>query len=201
LAGGNAVSPGVYDARDGRCLNSGEQLNICESICLRGWELYLVGDKVAVSGQPFYGNPDYPVVDATCYEKALHVPLGERDIVWLNNLEVRCYRPIAKDVLNKCVRERAYPGNHIIPSWGKFEAGQVPVWAQRVPGSVGIAVGKNAVAVATASHVMAFGIADGKELWRCALPVPPVAWGIALDRRGDVLVSCRDGRVRCFGAR
>ena len=30
---------------------------------------------------------------------------------------------------------------------------------------------------------------------------PPVAWGIALDRRGDVLVACKDGRVRCFGAR
>ena len=201
LAGGNAVSPGVYDIADGACLNKGDRLNICESICLRGWELYLIGDKVVPGGQLFYGSPDHLVVDATCFEKVHHVSAGDRDIVWLNGLEVRCYRPIAKDVLTRCVREREYPGNHIISTWGKFEPGQVPVWAQRCEGGAGIAVGRNAVVAATASHVIAFSIADGAELWRCALPAPPVAWGIALDRRGDVLIACKDGHVRCFGAR
>ncbi len=201
LAGGNAVSPGAYDAKDGRCLNNGDDLNVCESICLRGWELYLVGDKVAVSGQPFYGSPDFPVIDATCFAKALHVPAGERDIVWLNNIDVRCYRPIAKELLDKCVLDRKYPGNHIIAAWGKFEPGQVPVWARRCEGSVGIAVGKNAVAVATATQVLALNIADGTQLWSCPLAAPPVPWGIALDRRGSVLVACKDGRVRCFGGK
>ena len=63
LAGGNAVSPGVYDAATGKCLNAPPtQMG---SGAPRGRELRLSGNRVSVSGQPFYSHPDCPVYDAS----------------------------------------------------------------------------------------------------------------------------------------
>lgn len=132
----------VYDIKDGKCLNSGDLLNICESICLRGWELFLVGDKVVVGGQPFYRDPDNPVVDATVTEKVLHASTGEKDIIWLNNNTIRCYAPIEKKLLNDSVYERKYPGHYIIPSWGKLDIENKPLWEYNCEGSVALAVCK-----------------------------------------------------------
>jgi hypothetical protein len=76
---------------------------------------------------------------------------------------------------------------------------------------VALAVTPNAVIVAgvdrremkervdTTAAVTALGIADGKPLWKQTLPAPPVSWGLAVDRRGQVLVALQDGRVVCFG--
>ncbi|HUT88979.1 MAG TPA: hypothetical protein VMY37_05765 [Thermoguttaceae bacterium] len=47
--------------------------------------------------------------------------------------------------------------------------------------------------------ITALGIQDGKPLWKHPLPAAPVAWGLAVDRRGRVLVTLRDGRVLSFG--
>ena len=60
LAGGNAVSPGVYDARSGKCLNSPPPPG---SRAPRGRQLDLAGNKVLVSGQPLYSVPSAPVYD------------------------------------------------------------------------------------------------------------------------------------------
>jgi len=52
LAGGNAVSPAIYDAANGRCLNNPEELrqlvqnNLVTSQSPRGWELFLLADRV-----------------------------------------------------------------------------------------------------------------------------------------------------------
>jgi outer membrane protein assembly factor BamB len=64
LAGGNAVSPGVFDAADGRCLSpppGGRGTS-----APRGRELTLVSNQVAVSGQPLYSLAEYPVYDRSC---------------------------------------------------------------------------------------------------------------------------------------
>jgi len=199
LAGGNAVSPGIYDIANGKCLNDGSKLNICESICLRGWELYLLGDKVAVGGQPFYGDPENPVIDPTVFEKALHASTGERDIIWLDGREVRGYEPIPKDALSACVYERTYPGDHIIRPWGKLALKQEPLWTQRVDGSIGVALCKDAVVVLRGSDLVAFDLAGGKPLWTQPLPAAAVVWGLAIDRDGRVIVSLKDGRIICVG--
>jgi outer membrane protein assembly factor BamB len=47
--------------------------------------------------------------------------------------------------------------------------------------------------------ITALALADGKLLWQHSLAAGPVAWGLAVDRRGQVLVTLRDGRVTCFG--
>jgi outer membrane protein assembly factor BamB len=64
LAGGNAVSPGVFDAADGRCLSQPPGGH--GTSAPRGRELTLVSNHVAVSGQPLYSLAEYPVYDASC---------------------------------------------------------------------------------------------------------------------------------------
>ncbi|MFC1509397.1 PQQ-binding-like beta-propeller repeat protein [Candidatus Omnitrophota bacterium] len=200
MAGGNAVSPAVYDLADGRCLNNGDSLNICESICLRGWELYLVGDKVTAGGQPLYRDREFPVVDETVSEKLLHVSTGECDILWLDGKELRCHNPIAKKILNDSVMKRRYPGWYKIPTWGKLNITEEPIWRRDCDGSIAVAVCKNAVVVVREHEVAAVNIKDGKTIWRRPIPVEPVPWGLAVDRDGRVIVSLKDGRVVCFGA-
>jgi len=61
LASGNTVSPGVFDVADGRCLN--DVPGSMGSGARGGRELTLTKGGVAVSGQPLYSLPEYPVYD------------------------------------------------------------------------------------------------------------------------------------------
>jgi outer membrane protein assembly factor BamB len=61
LAGGDAVSPAVFDAATGKCLSNPPSAP--GSQAPRGRELMLAGGGVQVSGQPFYSKPGYPVYD------------------------------------------------------------------------------------------------------------------------------------------
>ena len=45
----------------------------------------------------------------------------------------------------------------------------------------------------------AFELQRGTELWSHSLPVRPVAWGLAIDRDGCVIVTLKDGTITCFG--
>ncbi len=199
LAGGNAISPGVYDISNGKCLISGDFLDNCQSVSMRGWELYLIGDKIVVGGQPFYGDPNHPVVDVTVFEKALHTSTGEKDILWMNDNEIRCYNPIDNKVLNNCVSEREFPGNHVVRSWGKLDIENKPVWEHKCEGSVAVALCKNAVIVAKEKEVIALDLKNGKILWKVPLPVSPVRWGIAVDRNGHTILTLKNGKVICIG--
>jgi len=61
LAGGNTVSPGVFDAQSGRCLNPPP--TGMGSHAPRGRELILTGAQLRVTGQPLYSLPSTPVYD------------------------------------------------------------------------------------------------------------------------------------------
>ena len=61
LAGGNAVSPGVFDAASGRCLNEAPQS--MGSTAVRGRELTLTPKGVLASGHPLNSRPSAPVYD------------------------------------------------------------------------------------------------------------------------------------------
>ena len=61
LAGGNTVSPAVFDFADGRCYNGPP--HGMGSQAPRGRELQLVSNRVTVSGQPLYSVPQTPVFD------------------------------------------------------------------------------------------------------------------------------------------
>jgi outer membrane protein assembly factor BamB len=99
---------------------------------------------------------------------------------------------------------------------GHGEGGGVkPSWVgEPFQENVAVALAENAVAVAGTNRdfaqpdgaaketygVAALDIHNGRQLWRHSLPAGPVAWGLAIDRRGQVLVTLRDGRVVCFAA-
>ena len=62
LAGGDAVSPGIFDLAGGKCLNPPP--TALGSSAPRGRELKLMPNgNVTVSGQPFYSHPAFPVFD------------------------------------------------------------------------------------------------------------------------------------------
>ena len=64
LAGGNAVSPAVFDARTGRCLSPPPRG--MGTHAPRGRELRVVGGQVRTWGQPLYSAPEYPVYERSC---------------------------------------------------------------------------------------------------------------------------------------
>ncbi|MHB8972825.1 MAG: outer membrane protein assembly factor BamB family protein [Pirellulaceae bacterium] len=199
LAGGNAVSPAIYDQRDGRCLNDPAPLAKCESTSPRGWELFLVGDRVIACGKPYYSRPDLDVFDHTVTQKILHTSAGDRDIVWLNNQQLFCFAPIATEVLNRCVSDKTIP-QHIIQAWGEFKVDQDPVWGFNTTGGNAIAVTANAIVMAVDRNVVALDIRSGQRLWTHALPAPAVPWGLAVDHDGRAFLTLVDGQVVGVGS-
>lgn len=198
LAGGNAVSPAVYDIRDGRCLNDPAPLANTESTSPRGWELFLVGDRVIACGKPFYTRLDIPVYDHTVTKKLLHASSGRRDIVWIDNSRLLCYEPLEKRTLSRCVTDEKIP-RHITQAWGEFKVSKKPLWQYGCPKSVAVALTTNAVIVADVSKVTAIDLSSGIPLWSENLPSAPVPWGMAVDRNGRVILSLVDGQVLCIG--
>lgn len=194
LAGGNAVSPAVYDAKTGRCLNDPGLLrrtvnnNVPASVSPRGSELYRIENNVFVSDKPHYAHPQYPVMDDLVLRHTLVTPRGNRDLLWINNADLLCYDRIQAD--------RA-PRLHA--AWGKPQVADArPIWRARVPDSRAIAVGSNAAVLALPDALVAVALDDGRELWRHVLPDLSIPWGLALDREGRVLVSLENGDVLCF---
>ncbi|MHC4445411.1 MAG: outer membrane protein assembly factor BamB family protein [Planctomycetota bacterium] len=198
LAGGTSVSPAVYDLTDGKCLNDPGQLKLCTSVCPRGWELFLVGDKVVACGRNLYANPKYVVYDRTVASKMLHAANGSCDITWENNNQIKCFKPIDKQVLNQCVTPAKKAGGHVVPPWGKLKVADQPLWEYKAPGSMAVAVCKNAVLVAKKTELVALNLTDGQPMWTKPLPDPPVPWGLAVDADGRIIVSLTNGRLICF---
>jgi outer membrane protein assembly factor BamB len=198
LPGGNAVSPAVFDIRDGKCLNNPEQHlrrvhanNVPATESPRGAELYLVGNQVRVAGKPYYSHPAHPVYDNSVVHKTLLTTAGGRDLVWVNNARLACF-------------PQSGPGGqtNYQNSWGKLTVdGVQPLWTYDCPASVALAVGRNAAVIAGPTELVAVNLADGRTLWTQRLPAPPVPWGLALDRRGRAIVTLENGRIHCFGGR
>lgn len=204
LAGGNAVSPAVYDATNGRCLNDPDEVqritqnNVLLTYSPRGWELSLLADHVVACGQPFYAHPDYEVFDPTVFNRVFLSPGASRDIVWTsyqNNKRIFCFDRIDRRTLN---RNLSKPQNQFLVDWKKLGTRDKPLWTYDCRESVAIAVCGNAVVIAETSKIFALSIDNGKVLWSCPLPAHPVEWGLAIDRRGRAVVSLRDGRILCF---
>jgi hypothetical protein len=197
LAGGNAVSPGIYNTKDGRCLNASEPLARCESTSPRGWELFLVGDRVIACGRPYYAHPDIPVYDHTVTKKLLHTRSGNYDIVWIDNRQLLCFDPLDTEVLSRCVTDERIP-RHVTQAWGEFKVQNPARWHHETVGTA-LAVTRNAVVVAGPSTVEARDLKSGRSLWSQALPATPVPWGMAVNRHGNVILALTNGDVLAMG--
>ncbi len=197
LAGGNAVSPAVYDAASGKCLNDAGPLSRCESTAPRGWELFLIGDRVIACGKPFYSRPEQPVFDHTVSKKILHTRTGDTDIVWLDGRVVAIFDPISNRELNACVSDEKQ-ARHITQAWGTFKVGRRPRARFDCPASVAIAVASNAFIVAQPKKLTAVGF-RGDKTWETALPADPLPWGLAISAHGNVITSLENGEIVAIG--
>ncbi len=199
LASGTSISPAVYDARDGKCLNDPAPLASCESSSPRGWELSLIADQVVACGKPFYAHPKYEVYDDTVFNKVYLVSSGGRDIVWTSSQydsKVMCFARVDRTSLSKSM---ANPGNRFNVDFRRLGIKDKPLWSYDCKDSAAWAVGNNAVLIATKSQIIALNIEDGKVLWSQPVPAAPVPWGLAVDRDGRVIVCLEDGKILCFG--
>jgi len=197
LAGGNAISPAIYDINDGHCLNDPEILrkprggnNIPGALSPRGSDLYQIGNHIRVAGRPLYAHPKYPVHDGSVFNKILLATTTERFVAWINNSKLVAF---SRD-------EQNLPAK-LLASWGKLHIQDTkPVWETDCMGSVALAVGKNAVVTATGSELAARDLRDGRIMWTQPLEKAPVPWGLALNRDGRVIVTLEGGKVLCFEA-
>ncbi len=194
LAGGNAVSPAIYDLRDGCCLNDvavtrqTDRNNVIGARSPRGSELYRLGGAVLVSGKPLYSHPRWQVYDWTVLKKTLLAPAGERVVAWLNNERLIGFA-------------RHEPGlvETFRAAWGKPQPPRVkPAWEVACKDSVAVAIAPNAVVVATPGELAAYDTGDGRLLWKQQLPATAVPWGLAIARDGRVIATLEGGRVICF---
>ncbi len=208
MASGTALSPAVYDLSTGKCLNDPEPLKTCKSNNSRGSELYQVGDKVVVSGKQLYADPDYPVYDPTITNKILHTTSGGHDIVWLNDRVIKSYMPIDKKLLNLCVTDPTTKPYFMNQGWGKFDVPGQPIWEYECEGSSSIAVCKNAIAIVRKSPngmhgIEVINLKNGKRIegYNSQLVSPPLPWGMAVDRKGRIIVALKDGQIICYGVK
>ncbi len=206
MAGGNALSPAVYDLKDGTCLNDPKILrsvvrnNVMSSQSPRGCELYLMGSEVVACGPSFYGDPKWEEYDRTVEIRTLVALSGERHVAWVDKKNVLCYRRIDEGNLTELVTKPAGASqSHVLMPWGTFKVSQEPVWQFACLDSEAVAVTGNAVLVAGEDKITCLDLKDGKQLWSQPLPMVPVPWGIAVDRGGRVIVTLKDGQVMCFG--
>jgi len=187
LAGGNWIALAAYDAADGTFQAARAPTVGFDRRGPRGHDLFLRHDgTVAVSGSlPMYARAE--------------------DIHYIEYAELSCPLGAVMVITN---------GVGLLPP-GQIGQGQLkPVWAARpFNENVAVAVATNAVVVAGINRQFAdeeappeetYGIAaldirTGKPIWQRAIPVGPVAWGLAIDRQGRVLATLQDGRVLCLG--
>ena len=199
LAGGNVVSPAVYDLTNGKCLNDVNQVhrladnNLPSSESPRGSELYLVANQVMVSGQPHYAHPKYKVCDPSVTDKTWVASRGDRDFLWVNNSEVskvKCYPRIEE--------KRA---ERLLAAWGKPQIrGLDALWEVEGKDSTAVALCQNALVITRGTEVAVLSLQDGRPLWAHTLPGVAVPWGLAVDRAGRIIVALQGGQIVCYGS-
>jgi outer membrane protein assembly factor BamB len=182
LAGGNVVSPAVYDVKDGRCLNA---LPDEWAFAPRGSELVLAGGQVGVFGTLLY-SPYEPGLGPYRLPQLLQAQSG----------------PVV-------VRSTGGPVMRIDPA-GAATPQPKTLWVSKhLAAAVAVALGDGAVVAAgqvaesdpsakPSYAVAALATDDGRVLWSQPLPAVPRTWGIALDAAGRVVVAMQDGRVMCL---
>ncbi|MFH1268201.1 MAG: PQQ-binding-like beta-propeller repeat protein, partial [Planctomycetota bacterium] len=184
LAGGNVVSPAVYDTKDGRCLNTLEDEFVKAP---RGSELVLVGGNVTAFGRLLYSPEEY----------------------WLGPFRLPYL--IQAESGEGIVRTTGAEVFRVDPAMASLPKPKALWVAKHLGHPVALALGKNAAVAAgqlpsadelsePAYAVAALNLDDSQVLWSRPLPAMPLSSGLALDSAGRTTVALRDGRVLCFQA-
>ena len=205
MAGGNVISPAVYDTKDGRCLNEladewggqtppadpnwehNEEIRKMEAQqkhwgkAPRGCELFLVDGRVTAFDRMLYSPKQYWV--GRYFPRQL--------------MQAGPAHALIRAVGDRVVR--------LAPAGGENSTPRAAWEIKPMEQPMAIAVGANAVLVAgnsgktagaEADHVLAaHSLKDGSLLWSRPLPAAPIWWGLATDRAGRIFAALQDGSV------
>ncbi|MHC4654574.1 MAG: outer membrane protein assembly factor BamB family protein, partial [Planctomycetota bacterium] len=187
LAGGNRVALASYDLTNGTFKPTQASKFGTDRRGPRGHDLFLrKNGSVLVSNRlPLYTRVE--------------------DIHYIDHAELRCSAgtiSVDTGVLG------------LLPSGRSKSAKPKPLWTSRpFQENVAVAVAQNAVVVAGTDRrfekpetapeetygITALDIDSGKPLWQHSLPAGAVRWGLAINRKGHVLVALQNGSVLCYG--
>ncbi len=195
MAGGNVVSPAVYDAANGTCLN---RLTDEWQKAPRGSELFLVNDQVVVAGRMLYSPREY--IPSRYYAKYL-LQASAGDVI-VQGTEQTMMRIAAgsNTAKPKVLWQRPLFAETAAVVLGRnavLAAGRTPVGEADADGNTE----SQTDASSTVSLVAALDPEDGRPLWVMKLPAAVEDWGLAVNRDGRVLVALLDGRVVCLQRR
>jgi len=216
LAGGHRA-PAVFDAATGTRTRHVGRL---------GSELCLADDEVWVFGPLFHSDPraaDFPLgfADMRVAASGALKLVADRKPVWkkiedqfgpMPPTRLFCLRgPLSRISLRKASRNagmlKGYSllrtsGDDLKILWQK-EVTRCHAVALASNGAIavfsGAAGGDRTAGSGPIHEIAAFGIEDGRALWRCPVKAEPLPSGLAIDRFGRCVVSCEDA-VMCFGA-
>jgi outer membrane protein assembly factor BamB len=185
LAGGNAVSPAVYDLRDGRCLSEFHPSWQTRS-CPHGQDLFLIHDQVCCFDRRLYGPNRYwpsrgfvgPLV------------LAQREDMLFRDLGGGVARVTAESAGDKKPK----------PLWQSRHLRQTYALALGADALIAAGQWTTDDQAAPSYALAALSTDKGAVLWSRALPAQPAWWGLALDNSGRIFLSLTDGRTLCFTA-
>ena len=186
------VSPGIYNAETGECLNTPAEQN-SDSLdshwqmqrSSRGSELFLKGTQVITGGRMLYSEKQDGI--ASRYEGNYSLQASDENVV---------------------IRGNAQSIERVVP--GATAPDQSVLWKRSwFQSSDAIVVAENAVIVAgqmedvtqnrkTVPAILAMDIKDGSVLWSHRLPQRAVSWGLAVTRTGRLVISMVNGDVACL---
>lgn len=183
MAGGNFVSPAVYDAATGRCLN--EKPDLWHK-APRGSELFLIGHQVEVIDQMLFSPREY--IPSRYYRKYM-LQADAGDIVIRGSEKVMMRLDPKSDPAKPTA---LWQNDYFLETSGVVLTNNA-VW---VIGSVPDRQDRSRPLPA----LMMLNPADGSTPFGQQLPAPAAPWGIAIDREGRIIITLTDGSAYCFGA-
>ncbi len=192
MAGGNVVSPAIYDVENGACLNTLEEI---WTKTPRGRELFLVNDKVYAFDRLLYGPEQYQVGRYHAKDRFAQAVHGEVVV-----------RARAEQVLRVAPDEES---GELVGVWENKDF--LSTVALAIAGEQILVVGAVAAEESPAAEekeeesqpafrVAALDAADGKTVWSMPLPAEPRPWGLSVDRQGRVTIALMDGRLVCLAS-
>lgn len=191
MAGGNVVSPAIYDVATGKCLNElpGEPKDSLDTHwqmqrSSRGSELFLTNSGVTAGGRMLYSQKQDGI--ASRYNANYALQAARPGLVIRGNAQmIQRVDPEKKTSEGK--PNVIWQRNWFETTDAIVTAGNAVVVAGLIPDA---AQNRDIVPA-----ILALNLDDGSVLWSHSLPERVVKWGLAVDRNGGVLVSLSNGDV------
>lgn len=213
MAGGNIVSPAVYDLDTGECKNPRNvegppAANRGEEIAVIAGKYVLLGGRLLFSALDNVVNPGhFDVIRLDGAKAALHLFDGKIPPAWDDDAVVYVQRRQGrirccgvdglKQVMGKPPRSEWALGKR----WTVEDSQLLDTVSVAMASNAAVAVCEMKVEGEStpAWGVVAIGREDGNVLWQHRLPHRPLAGGLLIDREGRVIVTLEDGALICLG--